>query len=1246
MHRLASLPGEDSELDISLVEQPSAPYLFLTSASSDIATLASTIQNEKTCNWEGQIRALPLNALKHPAQIDHYLYTTARETKVILLRLLGNRGHWSYGLEKVKKWQEEFPNRNLIVISGTEEHADELHEMGSIDVRIINRIFNLLKVGGVQNMATTLKIMESLDVNQVLTQKQFEVEEISDPIKWKWEDIEGTKIGVILYRSLYQSGDYDLANSIELELKRKSLVPRIIWVSNLRNSDLQEEVIKIFSQEKVAGLITTTSFSSINPKTNNNSISFWDKLKVPVIQAITSTMSIEEWTKSERGLSAIDLSMQIVMPEIDGRISTRPCAFRALKEANNSLATAVHYLKAYPESVSWICSHIDHWVRLRKTCTIDRKISIMLANYPTKNGRLANGVGLDTPSSACEIIKWLQEEGYYLGEESIPQNSSELITKILSARTNDPQSYDKKPLEYLSLTEYIQYWNQIPLESRTRIINRWGNPSNAEDLEKNGFPILGIKFGNISILIQPSRGYDPESLTDLHCPDLVPPHKYLANYFWIRKCFKAHAVVHLGKHGSLEWLPGKGVGLSPLCYPDILIGELPNIYPFIVNDPGEGSQAKRRSQAVIIDHLTPPLTLAGLHGDLLDLEGLMDEYYESRLISSKRSNIIENKILKLLTQNNWPGIHKESENELNIELVFKNVESYLCEIKESQIRAGLHIFGKQPESKQLIELCLLIAKTPRLDRFGLTQWIANLLNLEIDPWMDEASEQLSESDRKKLDKYITKDKTHRLKLETIEWIEEQATLLLECIVNCKSTSSKLINPLLSALSSEKAYLSKIKLEIWSKLSCSADTEKCNFLKALSGIRIPAGPSGAPTRGRPEVLPTGRNFYSVDLRGLPTESAWDLGKRSAEQILELYLMENGENLKHLALSVWGTSTMRNGGEEICQLLSLLGVKPVWDGPTRRVVSFEIVPLEILQRPRVDVILRISGLFRDAFPNLITYANQAISIVANLDEPHEMNPLAESRSKGENTARIYGSAPNSYGAGLQALIDSGNWESKNDLANAYLAWSKWNYSESTEAISDLDGLKSCLEKVQVVLHSQDNREHDILDSDDYYQFHGGLTAAISVIKGSSPKALFADNANPQKPKIHNLRKEIDKVMRSRVLNPKWINGMKKHGYKGAFEMGASIDYLFAFDATTGMVDDWCYSEICKTWLEEKSTLRFLAEKNPWVLRDIAERLLEASNRNLWEKATKKEIDLLQKIVHKSDKDIEFESFRQIK
>ncbi len=699
-------------------------------------------------------------------------------------------------------------------------------------------------------------------------------------------------------------------------------------------------------------------------------------------------------------------------------------------------------------------------------------------------------------------------------------------------------------------------------------------------------------------------------------------------------------------------MPGKGVGLSSFCFPQVICPPIPNIYPFIVNDPGEGSQAKRRSHAIIIDHLTPPLSNSDSYGQLVNIENLIDEYYESMLISDDRKKILEDKIINILVKESWPGLKDNTIdcNTENISNIIDQAESYLCEIKNSQIRTGLHVFGKNLSDNNIVKLATSIANVPNAEIFGLSQSIAGDLGFIFDPWSDEDGEVLCMTDKNLYNSYT--NKTARKKGKVADWIYNLSTSIVDYHLSVfngvQDIQFKL--PIECSLLDHYSNYKKPNIavnylinNIIPKLIESPLHEKSSFINALNGLRVKSGPSGAPTRGKLEVLPTGKNFYSVDIRAIPTETAWDLGKRSSERIIEFYLQENGEHLTHLAMSIWGTSTMRNGGEDICQLFALMGLHPVWDGTLRRVIDLEIIPLGVLNRPRVDVTVRISGLFRDAFPQVIDLIKRGQMLIGYLNEPESMNPLAASFRNGDNNSRIYGSAPGSYGAGLQEVINSGSWENNNDLAEAFIQWSKWRYEGSNNIVEDKKGLVDNLSKVKVVLHSQDNREHDILDSDDYYQFHGGLISAVKKSSGINPEALFADNSRYSRPRIHKLSKEIDKVARSRLFNPKWIEGMKSHGYKGAFEMSASFDYLFSFDATTNLVPDWCYHAITNSWLEDKNTYNFLNENNPWALRDIVERLLEAKNRGLWSSPTSEDISIIKNILSEVDSKIEVTKYK---
>ncbi|WP_320664483.1 cobaltochelatase subunit CobN [Prochlorococcus sp. MIT 1223] len=1246
MHRLANQICEDGQQEVVLIEQIGAPVLFLTSASTDISSLDQAINLKANKTWKNKIRALLINELEHNAKIDHYINTTASESEIILIRLLGGKSHWSYGLEQLQLWSREKKERELIVISGTQENQIALHELSTIPIDIVDFVAYLLRVGGIENMTTFLDIIYKLRNNKELNILDYNVKYHEDPYKWDWRKNNDCKVGIILYNSLLKANDIIFAKQLNKLLRASGLEPRSLWISSLKDHKVANKVLKIFQSENIEAIITTTSFYSNIISDKGNEYNLWQELNLPVFQFLISSMSKKYWDNSSLGLNSTDLTLQIALPELDGRITTRPIAFKEIHKSNSSLDTSIKKLLPLNNSISWSIDLLKNWLTLRKLNNSDKYISIILANYPVRNGRLANGVGLDTPASLLEILKLLRLQGYDLGQEKLPDSSIDLMSSILSRRTNDPESSHREPLDYLSLESYISNWKKINEESKLKIISRWNTPDLAEDLEEKGFAIHGIRYGKVSILIQPSRGYDPYSKSDLHSPDLPPPHRYLAQYIWIDKVQKSNAMIHLGKHGSVEWLPGKGVGLSNKCFPHIVLPPLPNIYPFIVNDPGEGSQAKRRTQAVIIDHLTPPLGRSELYGSLMRLESIIDEYYESKLLSSERTDVLLKMIKEEIQNEEFPFLNNNSllsENDIDFDSVISEVEGYLCEIKESQIRTGLHIFGTLPKKEKLSELALSIARAPQNNCLGLTEKVSRLLKFEINPWL-ENEDDLAIKEDIDLYKLIT-NKTIRKKGEIIAYIEEQSLLVIKHILNTKV--SETINEfpnginkhIIKYLKDRKGLedISTLIEPVIRKINQSCSDELLNLGRSLNGEYINSGPSGAPTRGRIDVLPTGRNFYSVDMRNIPTEASWRLGSMSAQQILDLYLMENGEYLTHLAISVWGTATMRNGGEDISQILALMGVRPVWDYASKRIIDLEVIPLSILNRPRVDILVRISGFFRDAFPQIVELINTAQLKLSLLKESPSINPYINNDNS-EFIGRVFGSAPGSYGAGLQEIISSSTWDEKSELVDTYINWSKWRYTGKGNPEDRKDNFKEYLSKVQLVLQNQDNKEHDILDSDDYYQFHGGLTASVEKLRGIKPTTLIADHSRSSRPRINTLRKEIDKVVRSRLLNPKWIEGVKEHGYKGAFEIGATVDYLFGYDATTNEVKDWCYLNIYKTFLKDDQNRSFLEINNPWVMRDIAERLLEASNRELWKIEDESIISSIQELALKADSIIE--------
>lgn len=1227
MHRISATPGgwNPQEEGVIFLEQTPAPIVLLTAADTDIQTIAAAVS--KLPVGFPALRVANLLQLQQQLTIDTYAEEVLEKAQIIILRLLGGSSYWSYGLEVVRETVRK-TGAALIVIPGDDRLDPELINHSNVALSTVNQLWRYFTEGGVENIIHGLEYVCDRLWRYPLGNRTLKNSIYNPPPPQNVPRIglypyisitDAPKIGILFYRAHYLAGNTLPIEALCQALTARNLQAIPIFVSSLRDLEVQAELLDYLKDASL--LLNTTSFSLARLETETPQLDLWEKLDIPVLQAIFSSGTAQSWETQLQGLSPRDLAMNVALPEVDGRIITRAISFKGVEAQNTDIETDVVVYQPKSDRIDFVADLAAKWVCLRNTAPRERKIALILANYPNRDGRLANGVGLDTPASCIEILKALQMEGYKL--EDLPASSDELMQLLVSGVTNDPEGQLRKVRQSLESAEYKEYFASLPEAVKKGICDRWGGI-------KDNFAISGVQLGNVFVGIQPSRGYDKDPSLNYHAPDLEPTHDYLAFYYWVREVFGANAIVSVGKHGNLEWLPGKSVALSNQCYPEVAIGAMPHFYPFIVNDPGEGSQAKRRAQAVILDHLTPPMTRAELYGGLQQLEGLVDEYYEAQSLDPVRVPILRDRIMQLVTQEN---LAVDTSTELSSILTY--LDSYLCELKEAQIRDGLHIFGLCPQGRQLIDLIVAISRQPSNGRIGLTSAIAEDWGIDFAPLTTDLGLLLSAQSQQ-----ILTDKNYSCRTvgDGVEVIEEYAASLVESVLNNVENVP---------------FMGWISDRLIPALQ-QTDREIINLLHGLDGGYIPSGASGAPTRGRPEVLPTGRNFYSVDIRGIPTETAWSIGKKAAEVLIERYTQENGEYPQTLGLSVWGTSTMRTGGDDIAEALALIGVQPVWDGVSRRVVDFEILPLSMLGRPRVDVTLRISGFFRDAFPNLIDLFDAAVTKVAALAEAEDQNPIAAkvksevqtwlasglSLEQAQTNAhyRVFGSKPGAYGAGLQGLIEAQNWNDDSDLARAYINWSCYAYSGKKEGRSAPEAFEQRLKSMQVVLHNQDNREHDLLDSDDYYQFQGGLTAAVRSLTGKNPQTYFGDNSIAANPRVRQLKEEIARVYRSRVVNPKWISGVMRHGYKGAFEMAATVDYLFAYDATTRCVEDYMYQGVADAYLFDPAVQDFVQDKNPWALRDMAERLLEAHQRGLWQGIDSQTVDKLRSLVHQAEAIVE--------
>ncbi|MDB9526832.1 cobaltochelatase subunit CobN [Oscillatoria sp. CS-180] len=1272
MHRLAATTGgwtPDTD-GVIFVEQTPASIIFMTAADTDIQCLSQIIFQQPESM--PKLRVVNLLQLQQQLAIDTYADTVLVHASVIVLRLLGGRAYWSYGLE-VTKAVAEAQGIALIVLPGDDRPDPDLMGHSTVPLRVANTLWRYLTEGGIDNIRHGL-----MEICDRYLQTQFSPPgpqplprvgldarwNVSSHLENKSTDL--PRVGILFYRAHALAGNTAPIKALCVALEERGLMPVPIYVSSLQDEEVQAELVSLLKAQGESGvrlLLNTTSFSVAKLNSTQPCLDLWQQLNVPVLQVILSGGTQDNWQQNSMGLSPRDIAMNVALPEVDGRIITRAVSFKTVTARNEQIEADVVTYAPVRDRVEWVADLAANWITLQQTPTAHRRVALVLANYPNRDGRLANGVGLDTPQSCIELLKALQTNGYSV--PGIPATGEDLIDQLTQTVTNDLESQGMRQVrQSLSMADYQAFYKTLPLTVQQEVQARWGTPEEERSRQPmsqsrlaDSWPIAGFSLGNIFVGIQPSRGYDQDPSLNYHAPDLEPTHAYLAFYGWLRHRFQAHAIIHMGKHGNLEWLPGKGIGLSQDCYPEAVFGPIPHLYPFIVNDPGEGAQAKRRAQAVIVDHLTPPLTRAELYGPLQRLEGLVDEYYEAQSLDPTRLAPIRDRILTLLQETQLLTdltLENDASEPSPTDETFANllptVDGYLCELKEAQIRDGLHIFGQCPQGRQLRDLMVAIARHPSSKRLGLTRAIAQDWQLNIDPLTDDLGQQWTLTEQRPAIAKAGDLYRCRTVGDVVEVLENQAASWVETTLQDQPFVPALTSADYPATLQELSWIREYLLPTLRQ----TPQEIQAVLAGLNGQYVPSGPAGAPTRNRPDVLPTGRNFYSVDIRAIPTESAWDVGRQAAELLVERYTQDNGDYPQAIGLSVWGTSTMRTGGDDLAEALALLGVRPVWDGPSRRVVDFEVLPISVLGRPRVDVTLRVSGFFRDAFPNLIDLFDQAVTAVSQLLEAPEDNPLAakvaseiqhwqmqglEPEQAAERSRyRVFGSKPGAYGAGLQGLIEAQNWTDDRDLAQAYINWSSYAYGRQAQGRSAPEAFEARLQTLQVVLHNQDNREHDLLDSDDYYQFQGGLTAAVRKVSGRSPQVYFGDHSVIENPKVRSLQQEIARVYRSRVVNPKWITGVKRHGYKGAFEMAATVDYLFAYDATTQCVADYMYEGVAAAYLLNEATRQFVQRSNPWALRDMAERLLEAHQRQFWQRASTDTLNILREIVHAAEADIE--------
>ncbi|MDT0567660.1 cobaltochelatase subunit CobN [Streptomyces sp. DSM 3412] len=1158
-------------------------------------------------------------------------------TDLVVVRLLGGIRAWQDGLDLLLA-----DGRPVVVLTGEQAPDAQLMAASTVPIGIAAEAHAYLAHGGPANLEQLARFLSD---TVLLTGHGFDAPAAAPawgPLSREARNTDGPTVAVLYYRAHHMSGNTAFVDALCAAIEDQGARALPLYVASLRAPEPE-----LIEELRAADAIVTTVLAAGGTKPAEASAGgddeSWDAgaltgLDVPILQALCLTGSRAAWEENDEGVSPLDAASQIAVPEFDGRLITVPFSFKEIDE--DGLPAYV----ADPERAARVAGIAVRHARLRHIANPDKRLALVLSAYPTKHSRIGNAVGLDTPASAVALLRRLREEGYDFGTDTeVPGLASgdgdELIRALIEAGGHDQdwltdEQLARNPVR-IPAADYRRWFAELPEELRSAVEEHWGPAPGEMFVDRSANPegdivLAALRFGNLLILIQPPRGFGENPIAIYHDPDLPPSHHYLAAYRWIAARaddggFGADAMIHLGKHGNLEWLPGKNAGLSAACGPDAALGDLPLVYPFLVNDPGEGTQAKRRAHATLVDHLVPPMARADSYGDIARLEQLLDEYAQISSMDPAKLPAIRAQIWTLIQAAKLDhdlGLADRPEDD-GFDDFLLHVDGWLCEVKDAQIRDGLHVLGTPPTGADHVNLVLAVLRARQI--WGGTTALPGLREAL---GLDESA-----ATRTTADEAEAKARALVQAMEDAGW--DPAAVPTVVAATVPAAHGEQVAPVLEFAARE----------VVPRLAATT-AELDHTVHALNGGFVPAGPSGSPLRGLVNVLPTGRNFYSVDPKAVPSRLAWETGQALADSLLERYRADNGEWPTSVGLSLWGTSAMRTAGDDVAEALALLGVRPVWDDASRRVTGLEAIPHEELGRPRIDVTLRISGFFRDAFPHTIGLLDDAVRLAASLDEPAEANhvrahvqaDLADHGDERRATTRIFGSRPGTYGAGLLQLIDSRDWRTDADLAEVYTVWGGYAYGRQLDGRPAREEMETAYKRIEVAAKNTDTREHDIADSDDYFQYHGGMVATVRALRGTAPEAYIGDSTRPETVRTRTLVEETSRVFRARVVNPKWIEAMRRHGYKGAFELAATVDYLFGYDATTGVIADWMYDKLTETYVLDETNREFLQQANPWALHGIAERLLEAESRGMWEKPDPAVLEGLRQVYLETEGDLE--------
>ncbi len=1116
-------------------------------------------------------------------------------------------------------------------------------EYNNVSPEVGNELFNYMAFGGQENILQMLKFI-SATYSYLKTEFQPPRELPMNGLYYEtpgFKHDNSPRVGVIFYRNYFINGDLSYVDELIQSIEALNAGVRAVYLSTAKSDKLDnqpvEEVLRNYFTDETGNSEIDVLISLIMFSNGKSDGRFLQAVDVPVLQGLMITDNHNIWSKEAYGLAPSSLTINVALPEMDGVIVALPIATKEVRKDPETGFDLVSYC-AIKERVDKMALLAIEYSKLRRANNSEKKIAIIMHNYPPKNETVGCAFGLDTQQSIIEILKSLKNNGYRV--DTVYENSKELMDAVFQHCTNDEKWHTESQLNKtirMPGSDYIAHYEALDNKVKEKMEAYWGKPAGecmtCGDMgNQEAVLIPGVINGNIFIGIQPQRNQAMDASSAYHSPDLPMGHHYFAYYQWIKHHFGANAVIHMGKHGSLEWLPGKAAALSNQCHPDCAIDTLPNFYPYIINNPGEGTQAKRRSNACLIGHLEPPMREAELYDSYGKLGALINEYMDNVQYGREISEAFKSELDKAFEET---GLALDFGNVESIDEKILKAHHYLEEMKETLINNGLHILGRCPEGQDLADFAGALTRVASEEHPSLREAVAEALGYDLEKMMRERAEGTLEE--------------KKLASKAFAEVKNAGESLIRCCIDgspypqlvCKSRK----------LSDAVNY---VREEILPKLIQTGD-EITHLIEGLNGKFVPTGPSGAPTRGQTEILPTGRNFYTLNPNIIPTQSAWKTGVKLADMLIARYLEENeGRYPENIGIALFGSPTIRTKGEEVAQILSLIGAQPVWQKGGDNIKAFEPVPCSALNRPRIDVTLRITGFFRDAFPNIVEKLDDVICLIAKLNEPEEMNfikkhvneEIQEGLQSGKtpeeafrsSTYRIFSAKPGAYGTGVNTLVNGKDWKDKNDIADMYAEFGGYAYGNKVFGEKETARFKKRLAGLNVAIKTIDTKETDVIANDDNYSYLGGMLAASDALGGKSTKGYIGDSSNPQFLNLRSVKEETRFVIRTKLLNPRWHNSLKKHGFKGAADLSSTVDYVFGWDATTEVIDDLTYQKIMESFVEDGEYSQWLRDANPWAAQNIIERLLEAIDRGLWQADDERRQKL---IKHYLDNEADLES-----